>query len=77
MAGVLDRELDFEILVPVGIDFEFPFPDPLGVILNDAFDFEIKGDLELLRSEPDREEFVPSLRVEPDLAFKVLHSLHL
>jgi hypothetical protein len=77
LAGVLDREFNLQVFIPVGIDLELSFPDPLGVILNDAFDFEIEGDFELLRSEPDREEFVPSLRIEPDLAFKVLHGLHL
>jgi hypothetical protein len=77
LAGVLDREFDFPVLVPVGADFQLSFPDPLGVILNNAFDLEIKGNLELLRSEPDREEFVPSLGVEPDLAFKILHGFHL
>ncbi len=77
LAGILNREFDFPVLVPVGADFQLSFPDPLGVILNDAFDFKIVGNLELLRSEPDREEFVPSLGVEPDLAFKILHGFHL
>jgi hypothetical protein len=76
LAGVLNREFDFQVFVPVGINLEFSFPDPLGIILNDAFDFKIIGNLELLRSEPDREEFVPSLRIEPDLTFQVLHGLY-
>jgi hypothetical protein len=55
LAGILYRKLYFSVLVPVGIDLQFAFFDPLGVVLNDAFDLKFVVELELLRSEPDRE----------------------
>ena len=73
LAGVLDREFDLTVFVPFGTDFQLAFFDPLGIVLNDALDFEIEIEVELLRSGPDREQFVPSLGVEPDLAAQVLH----
>lgn len=77
LAGILDGELDLTILVPFGAGFQPPFADPLGVVLNDAFDFEIGFELEFFQSGPDCKEFVPSLRIEPDLAAQVLHGLFL
>jgi hypothetical protein len=38
----------------------------LGIVFDDAFDFEIRLDIVLLQSGPDREKLVASLRVEPD-----------
>ena len=55
LAGVLNRKFDFAVLVPVGIDLQLAFPDPLGIILNDALDFEIVVDFEFLQSGPDCE----------------------
>ena len=63
LAGVLDRELDLEVLVPVGVDLELALANHLGVQLDDALDLEFVGDVELFQSDPDCEEFVPSLRV--------------
>ena len=76
LAGILNRELDLEVFVPIGVDLEFTLPDPLGVILDNAADFEVVGNLEFFQSGPDCKEFVPSLRIEPDLAAKILHGLH-
>jgi hypothetical protein len=45
----------------------------LGIILNDAFDFEVVRNVEFFQSGPDCKEFVPSLGVEPDFAPQVLH----
>ena len=53
LAGVLDRELDFQILVPVGTDFEFSFPDPFGIVFVDVFYFEFVFDIEFFQSGPD------------------------
>ncbi len=36
LTWILNRELDLQILVPVGIDLQFAFPDPFGVILVNA-----------------------------------------
>jgi hypothetical protein len=53
LAGVLNRELDFQLLVPVGIDLQLSFPYPLGIILNNAFDLKIVGNIEFFQSSPD------------------------
>ena len=53
LAGVLNGELDLAILVPLGTRFQFALADPLGVVLNDAFDFEVVVELEFIQSEPD------------------------
>jgi hypothetical protein len=31
LAGILHREFDFQILVPIGIDLQFAFTNPLGI----------------------------------------------
>ena len=77
LAGVLNRKFDFPVLVPIRRGFEFSFFYPLCVKLNNALDFKIVRDLEFCQSGPDCEEFVPSLRVEPDFTAQVLHSLYL
>ena len=53
LAGVLDREFDFQVLVPVGVDLEFAFTDPLGVILVNIFDFKVVLEVEFFQSGPD------------------------
>jgi len=77
LAGVLNCELDFQVLVPVGIDLQFSFPYPLGITLNNAFDFKIMRNIEFFQSRPDCKEFVPSLGIEPDLALQIIHGLGL
>jgi hypothetical protein len=53
LAGILNREFDFQILVPIGIDLQFTFTNPLGIILNDALYFKLVLDLEFFQSDPD------------------------
>ena len=77
LAGVLNRKLDFQVFVPIGIDLEFAFPDPLGIILDDALDFEMIRNIEFFQSSPDCKQFVPSLGVEPDFALQIIHGLGL
>jgi len=77
LAGILNGELDFTVFVPLGTGLQFALTDPLGIILNDAFDFEVVVELEFFQSGPDCEEFVPSLRVEPDLTAQILHGVSL
>jgi hypothetical protein len=77
LARILDREFDLQIPVPVGIHFQLSFTDPLGIILNDTFTFKIVFDIESLQSDPDREKFMPSLGIEPDLALEIIHGLGL
>jgi len=49
----LDRELDFQILVPIGVDRELSLADPFSVIVVDARDFEVIRDLEFFQSFQD------------------------
>jgi len=53
LAGILNREFDFQILVPIGIDLQFAFTNPLGIILNDTLYFKLVLDLEFFQSDPD------------------------
>ena len=55
LAGVLNRKLDLQILVPVGIYLESSFPDPLCIKLNDALNFKIVFNVEFFQSGPDCE----------------------
>ena len=68
LARILAGKLDLAVLVPLGADLQFALPNPFGIKCDDAFDFKIVLDIEFLQSDPDCEQFVPSLRVEPDLA---------
>jgi hypothetical protein len=77
LTRILDREFDLQIPVPVGIDFQLSFTDPLGIVLNDAFTFKIVFDVEPLQSDPDRKKFMPSLGIEPDFAFEIINGLGL
>jgi len=53
LTGILGGEFYFSILVPIGIDLEFPFPDPFGVVSDDAFRFKMVFNLEFFQSDPD------------------------
>jgi hypothetical protein len=64
LAGILDRELDFQVLVPIGIDLEFAFTNPFGIIFINIFNFKLMFDFEFFQSGPDCECYVPSLGIE-------------
>lgn len=68
VAGILNRELDLQVLVPVRIDLEFALSDPLSVELDDAGEFKLVGDVEPAQSFQDRKVGVPSLGVDHHLA---------
>jgi len=53
LTGILNRKFDFKILVPIGIDLQFAFTNPLSIILNDAFYFKLVLDFEFFQSDPD------------------------
>jgi hypothetical protein len=53
LAGVLHREFDLQVFVPVGVDFEFAFPDPFGIVLINIFDFKVVFQVEFFQSGPD------------------------
>jgi hypothetical protein len=55
LARILNGKLDFQILIPVGIDLQFAFTNPLGIILNDALDFKVVRNVEFFQSGPDCE----------------------
>ena len=75
LARILNGKGYLEVLVPVGIHRQFSFPDPLRIVLDNAFDLEVVRDVEFFESGPDCKEFVASLRVEPDLAAQIFHRL--
>jgi hypothetical protein len=77
LTRILHSEFDLAFTVPLGIDFEFALADPLGVVLNDAPNFEFVVDLEFVQSGPDCKEFVPSLGIEKDLTLETVHRLGL
>jgi hypothetical protein len=53
LAGILDREFDFQVLVPVGVDLEFALTDPFGIIFVNVLDFKIVLEVEFFQSGPD------------------------
>lgn len=77
LAGILDREFYLTFLVPVRRGLELAVLDPLGIQLNNGFDFKVVRDVEFFQSCQDCKEFVPSLGVEPDFTAQILHCFHL
>ena len=77
LTGILHSKLDFQILVPIGVYLQLPFPDPFGVVFDDAFDFKVMLNVEFCQSDPDCEKFVPSLGIKPDFAAQIIHRLGL
>jgi hypothetical protein len=53
LTGVLDGKFNFEVLVPVGIDLEPSFPDPLGIVLIDVLDDKVMLNVEFFQSCQD------------------------
>ena len=53
LAGILDREFDFQVLVPVGVDLEFALTYPFGIILINILDFKVVLEVEFFQSGPD------------------------
>lgn len=53
LAGILNGEFDFQVFVPVGINFEFAFADPFCIILIDIFYFKVMLKVEFFQSGPD------------------------
>jgi hypothetical protein len=53
LARILNREFNFKIFIPVGIDLEFALADPFGVIFVNIFDYEVVVDLEFFQSCQD------------------------
>jgi hypothetical protein len=53
LARILDREFDLQILVPVRIDIQLSLPNPLGVVLINAFNLKFVGNIEFFQSCQD------------------------
>ena len=53
LAGILYREFDFQIFVPIGINIQFPLANPLGVVCIDVFNLKFVGDVEFFQSCQD------------------------
>ena len=53
LTGILNRELDLQVFVPIGIDLQLSLANPLGVVFVDLLDFKIMVDVEFFQSGPD------------------------
>ena len=53
LAGILNGEGYFQVLVPVGVDRQFSFPYPFCVILNNAGNLEVVFNVKFFQSGPD------------------------
>ena len=53
LAGVLDGKLNFQILVPIGIDLELSLADPFGIVFIDVLDDKVVLDVEFFQSCQD------------------------
>ncbi len=53
LARILNRKLDFQVFVPVGIDFQFAFTDPFCIIFIDVFDNNFVLNIEFFQSCQD------------------------
>jgi hypothetical protein len=53
LTRILNRKLDLEVLIPVGVDLQFSLPDPFGIIFVDIFYLKGVFDIELFQSCQD------------------------
>ena len=53
LTRVLNREFDFQVLIPIGVYLQFSFTDPFCVILVNARNLQIRLDVEFFQSSPD------------------------
>ena len=53
LAGVLNREFDLQVFVPVGIDLEFAFTNPFCIVFVDVFNVEVMFKTIFFQSGPD------------------------
>ena len=72
LAGILNSELNFQVLVPVRIGLQFTLPNPLGIVFIDVLGFEVVSYVESFQSGPDCKCYVASLRIKIGLAFQLV-----
>jgi hypothetical protein len=53
LAGILNRKLDFSVLIPGGTDFESALSDPFGIVGINRSNFKLMVDIEFFQSSPD------------------------
>ena len=53
LAWVLNGEFYPQIIIPAGVNVQFSFAYPLGIILDNGSNLEIVFDIELVQSDPD------------------------
>ncbi len=53
LTGVLDREFDFQVFVPVRVDLEFAFANPFGIVFVNIFYIKVMFEIEFFQSGPD------------------------
>jgi hypothetical protein len=53
LTGILYGKFNFQVLVSVGINLEFSFPDPFGIIFIDVLDDKVMLDVEFFQSCQD------------------------
>ena len=53
LARILNGKFNFQILVPVGIDLQLSFPNPLRVVFVNVFDLKLVGNVEFFQSCQD------------------------
>jgi hypothetical protein len=53
LTGILHGELDVEVLVPVGVNLQLAFADPLGIVFINIFYFEVVFEVKFFQSGPD------------------------
>ncbi len=53
LARILNCKLDFQVFIPIGIDLEPAFADPLGIVFIDTFYSKIMSNVEFFQSGPD------------------------
>jgi hypothetical protein len=53
LTGILDRKFNFQVFVPVGVNLEFTFTDPFGIVFVNIFYFKVMFEVEFFQSGPD------------------------
>jgi len=72
IAGVLNREFGFDVFIPVGIDFQLSFPDPLGVKFYNGDQLKFVRDIKFSQPFQDCIVRMPSLGIDHHGAFQVI-----
>ncbi len=72
IAGILNRELGTDVFIPVGIDLQLAFTNPLRIQLDNSNKFKFMRYLEFTQSFQDCKVRVPSLGVDHHGTFEII-----